>query len=133
MSDNTLWYGYLEAGERSSPVAIDNKLATGDPTTVYMFNLKRGEIIEYKRAIVDPKLRELTDDEQATLGELKSGYRKARNGFTPRGARASTIPERGRAAPAKAAQPAPSFESDETFDDDDAFLDEESGADDSDE
>ncbi len=129
MSDKTLWYGYLDAGDKSSPVAIDNKLATGDPTTVYMFNLKRGEIIEYKRAIVESKLRELGGDEQGTVGELKSGYRKARNGFQPRGERASNIPERGRAAAAKPVQPVPELELEPDDEYDDPLLDDD-GADD---
>ena len=126
MNDSALWYGYLEAGDRSSAVAIDKKLATSDPTTVYMFNLKRGEIIEYKRAIVEPKLRELGGNEQETLGELKSGYRKARSDFQPRGERTSNIPERGRAATAKPVQPVPELEPDDDYadepllDDDDA-------------
>lgn len=100
MSDNTLWYGYLEAGERSSAVAMDNRLNTGDPTTIYVFNLQRGEILEYKRAIVEPKMRELKAGEQDLANELKNAYRKARNGFTPRGARVANLPEKGKAAKA---------------------------------
>ena len=59
MSQEELWYGFLEAGDRSTPVARDPKLTTGNPDTVYMYNLQRNEIIEYKRAICEPKLREL--------------------------------------------------------------------------
>ncbi len=123
MSDNTLWYGYLDAGERSSAVAMDNRLSTGDPTTVYLFNLQRNEIIEYKRAIVEPKLRELKGKEQELETELKSAYRKARNGFTPRGAKIASIPEKGRAAaPAKAAAVTTDFGADDY--DEEAFVDE---------
>ena len=117
MSDNNLWYGYLDAGEKSSPVLMDPRLNTADPGTVYLFNLKRGEIIEYKRAIVDAKLRELKADEQEVANELRSAFRKARNGFTPRGARIANIPEKGR--PAKAAQPAVELPAEEGFDDED--------------
>lgn len=123
MSDNTLWYGYLEAGERSSAVAMDNRLSTGDPTTLYLFNLQRGEIIEYKRAIVEPKLRELKGKEQELEAELKSAYRKARNGFTPRGARVANVPEKGRgAAPAKAAAAATTDFSGDDYEEE-AFVD----------
>lgn len=122
MSDNTLWYGYLDAGERSSAVAMDNRLSTGDPTTVYLFNLQRNEIIEYKRAIVEPKLRELKGKEQELETELKSAYRKARNGFTPRGAKIANVPEKGRpAAPAKAVAAATDFGAEEF--EEDAFVD----------
>lgn len=123
MSDNTLWYGYLDAGERSSAVAMDNRLNTGDPTTVYIFNLQRSEIIEYKRAIVEPKLRELKGKEQELEAELKSAFRKARNGFTPRGAKVANVPEKGRpAAPAKAAAATVDFGGGEDYDED-AFID----------
>ncbi len=122
MSDNTLWYGYLEAGERSSAVAMDNRLHTGDPTTVYVFNLQRGEILEYKRAIVEPKLRELKATEKELETELKSAYRKARNGFTPRGAKVANVPEKGRpAAAAKTAAVATDFGGDDY--DEEAFVD----------
>lgn len=131
MSDNTLWYGYLEAGERSSAVAMDNRLNTGDPTTVYIFNLQRGEIIEYKRAIVEPKLRELKGKEQELEGELKNAYRKARNGFTPRGARVANVPEKGRpAAPAKAAAAVTDFGGDDY--EEEAFVDDAGDEDDDD-
>lgn len=132
MSDNTLWYGYLEAGERSSAVAIDNRLNTGDPTTVYVFNLQRGAILEYKRAIVEPKLRELKAAEKGLEAELKSAYRKARNGFIPRGAKIANVPEKGRPAPTKTAAVATAdFGTDEY--DEDAFIDDAGGDDDDDE
>jgi hypothetical protein len=131
MSDNTLWYGYLEAGERSSAVAMDNRLNTGDPTTVYLFNLQRGEIIEYKRAIVEPKLRELKGKEQELEGELKNAYRKARNGFTPRGAKVASVPEKGRpAAAAKTAAMATDFGGDDY--EEEAFVDDAGGEDEDD-
>ncbi|WP_127475624.1 hypothetical protein [Sulfurivermis fontis] len=132
MSDNTLWYGYLEAGERSSPVAMDSRLNTGDPTTVYVFNLQRGEILEYKRAIVEPKLRELKASEKELETELKNAYRKARNGFTPRGAKVVNIPEKGRPATAKTAAVATDFGGDDYDEEifvDDADDDEDEGGD----
>lgn len=87
MSDINLWYGYLEAGGKSSPVMLDRRLNTGDPNTLYLFNLNRAEILEYKRAIIEPKLRELGETEQGLCSELKSAFGKARAGFSPRGGR----------------------------------------------
>jgi hypothetical protein len=87
MSQEELWYGFLEAGDRSSPVAKDPKLTTGNPDTVYMYNLQRNEIIEYKRAIAEPKLRDLKPAESDQLKELKSAFAKALKEFTPRRAR----------------------------------------------
>jgi len=84
MTQEELWYGFLEAGDRSSPVARDPKLTTGNPDTVYLYNLKRNEIIEYKRAIADPKLRALKPTEGDALKELKSAFAKALKEFTPR-------------------------------------------------
>jgi hypothetical protein len=83
--DKSLWYGYLKAGERSSPVLRDTGLDTGNPKTIYMFNLKRGEIIEYALEIVEKKLRELKSDESGYIGELDAGYKKARRDFKGRG------------------------------------------------
>lgn len=84
MSQEELWYGFLEAGDRSTPVARDPKLTTGNPDTVYMYNLQRNEIIEYKRAIAEPKLRELKPAEADKLKELKSAFAKALKEFTPK-------------------------------------------------
>ncbi len=100
MSENTLWYGYLDAGEKSSPVVMDQRLSTANPNTIYVFNLKRSEIIEYRRDIVEPKLRDLGDEESSIIKELKSAYNKARSVFVPRGAKVSNIPEKGTEAPA---------------------------------
>jgi hypothetical protein len=82
--NSACWYGYLTAGERSSPVLRDNRLDTGNPKTIYMFNLKRGEIIEYALEIVEKKLRDLKQDESGLIGELDAGYKKARRGFKGR-------------------------------------------------
>lgn len=103
MSDNNLWYGYLEAGIKSSPVLSDRRLNTGDPKTIYLFNLNRNEILEYKREIIEPKLRELTEQEQALCAELKSAFNKARSGFIPRGGRSSNLAEQGQLANSHAA------------------------------
>lgn len=99
MSETNLWYGYLNAGEKSTPVLMDQRLNTANPNTVYVFNLKRSEIIEYRRDIIEPKLRDLGDEENTTIKELKTAYTKIRSDFVPRGARISTIPEKGSEAP----------------------------------
>ena len=79
-----LWYGYLEAGDKSSPVLIDPKLETGNSKTVYMYNLNSQRIIEYKREIAEPKLRTLSEQEVSLAKALKQGYDTARKQFTPR-------------------------------------------------
>ena len=81
------WYGYLNAGKRSSPVLRDERLDTGNPKTLYLYNLARGQILEYAREIVDNKLRELKAAESGYIAELDAGYKKARRSFrvsTPR-------------------------------------------------
>lgn len=79
-----IWYGFLEAGEKSSPVLIDPKLETGNSKTVYMFNLNSQRIIEYKREIAEPKLRTLNEQEASLVQALVQGYDAARKQFTPR-------------------------------------------------
>lgn len=81
MAKNFMWCGYLEAGAKSSPVVIDQRLETGNPETMYVFNLARNEILPYSRSIVEPKLRELRDDETDIVNDLKNAFAKARRGF----------------------------------------------------
>jgi len=84
MSDKHFWFGYLEAGEKSSPVLRDSRIDTGNSATLYLFNLKRNEILEYRREIIEPKLRELKADEASVCAELQKAYGEARSQFTPR-------------------------------------------------
>ena len=93
MSQASLWFGYLDIGEKSSPVAKNSKLCTGKPDTIYLFNLKRNEIIEYKTEIVESKLRTLTKDETDVKKELKKAFTKAAKTFTPR-LKTQPIPEK---------------------------------------
>lgn len=129
MSDKHYWYGYLEAGEKSSPVLRDKRLDTGSSDTLYLFNFKRGEILEYKRAIIEPKLRDLDAAEQAIGQEMKAAYIEVRNGFSPRGGKASVIPLKG-GKPTQAANDAPEDDkvlafADEVEIDEEEWLEEE--------
>jgi hypothetical protein len=92
---NPIWYGYLEAGSRSSPVIRDERLDTGSTKTVFLFNLERGEILEYSRDVVEPKLRELKSSEAKTVKKLDAAYAEARCDFKDRRARPMNIPEQG--------------------------------------
>jgi hypothetical protein len=94
-----LWFGYLEAGDRSSPVVRDDSIDTGRSSTVYLFNSTKGRILEYRRDIVEPKLRELDESETEMISELEDGYRDARTGFSPRGS------SRPRPSPIRRAKP----------------------------
>jgi len=95
---NPLWYGYLEAGNRSSPVIRDERLDTGSTKTVFLFNLARREILEYSRDVVEPKLRELKSSEAKTIKELDEAYTEERRNFKDRRARPLNIPEQGGSA-----------------------------------
>lgn len=100
MAKHSIWCGYLEAGQKSSAVVRDDRLDTGNPDTVYLFNLARNEIIPYSRAIVDAKLREFTAKEAEGATELKAAYLRARKQFKARTERAAP------AATARTARPA---------------------------
>lgn len=93
MSKRQLWFGYLEAGTKSTAVALDQKLDTGDANTVYLFNLSRNQILEYRREIVEPKLRPIAAEDGDLLQQLKEGYRKARRSFIAPGSHASVVPD----------------------------------------
>ncbi len=97
-----LWYGYLEAGAKSTPVVRDERLDTGNANTVFLFNLARQQILEYTREIVESKLRDLKAGE-ASVDELSVAYGAARRSFKHPSARPLNIPERG--TPAKADKP----------------------------
>ena len=109
---NPLWYGYLEAGNRSSPVIRDERLETGSTKTVFLFNLTRREILEYSRDVVETKLRELNSSEAKTIKQLDEAYAEARRNFKDRRARPLNIPEQG--GPAR--RPAESQNDDEIDD-----------------
>jgi len=95
-----VWYGFLQAGDRSSPVIRDDRLDTGNRKTVYLFNLSRNSILEYSREVVEPKLRDLKPEESATISELDSAYKKARRSFKDRGAGVRSIFSRSSSTPA---------------------------------
>jgi hypothetical protein len=118
---NSLWYGYLEAGNRSSPVIRDDKLDTGSAKTVFLFNLARREILEYSRDIVESKLRELKAGEAKTIKDLDAAYAEARRNFKDRRARPLNIPEHG----GSARRPVESQNEDEI----DEFIDESAAED----
>jgi hypothetical protein len=94
MAKTPIWCGYLEAGNRSSAVLRDDRLETGNPKTIYLYNLARDEILQYSRDLVEPKLRELRDSESDVAEELKNAYTKARRAF-------KFNPDRVFAAPAR--------------------------------
>ena len=81
MKDKSVWFGYLEAGSKSSPVARDPQLETTKSTTMYLYNLNRQEFIEYNREIVEPKLREFTPAEAELCKQLETAFKKARKNF----------------------------------------------------
>lgn len=88
---NNVWYGFLEAGVKSSPVIRDDKLETGSSKTVYLFNLNQNRISEYNLQIVGPKLRELKKDEEHYIAELDKAFSKARTEFASTKKRGFTL------------------------------------------
>jgi hypothetical protein len=117
-----LWYGHLEAGNRSSAVIRDERLDTGSRKTVFLFNLARGEILEYSRDVVEPKLRELKPSEAKTIKKLDAAYAEARRNFKDRRARPLNIPEKG----ASARRPVEPQDDDDEIEE---FIDESPGED----
>ncbi len=85
MGKKNYWHGYLEAGKKSSPVLRDLNLETGSTETIYLYSLNRDKILEYQVAIVESKLRELSDGEAELVTTLDKSYTKAKKDFSPRG------------------------------------------------
>ncbi len=94
MREETVWYGYLEAGQKSTPIVLDRRLHTGHDETIYLFNFERGEILEYQRQIVEQKLQELNPEQAIILKQLKRAYVEARRRFRAKGGRILHLPER---------------------------------------
>lgn len=95
MSKNSFWYGYLEAGEKSSAVLLDPGLDSGNRKTMLLFNLGRNQIIEYTRDIVAPKLRELSASESTLVSALESAYGPVRQNYTGTRRPVTAIPDSG--------------------------------------
>lgn len=74
MAKQKLWYGFLEAGNKSSPVVIDHSMDTGEKNTVFIYNHNKKEILKYVRDMVEPKLRELSDKEKKQEASMKKGF-----------------------------------------------------------
>jgi hypothetical protein len=100
-----VWFGFLQAGEKSSPVVRDTSLDTGKPSSIYLFNLRRGAILEYQLAVVEGKLRELTEAEAALVDELRDAFQAARASFTPRRARRPKYSSRALSRPLRSEEP----------------------------
>jgi hypothetical protein len=90
--DGSLWFGVLDAGQHSSPVVFDARLDTGNPTTIYLFNLARRRMIEYRADIVVPKLRELSADEATKWPRLHDAFLRVRAAFEPRRRATPVVP-----------------------------------------
>ena len=81
MSKQKLWYGFLEAGKKSSPVIIDHSMDTGEKNSVFIYNHNRQEILKYVRELAEPKLRELTAKEKELEASLKKGFTESLKTF----------------------------------------------------
>lgn len=93
MSKSSFWYGYLDAGNKSSAVLRDPDLDTGSRNTVYLFNLARNRILEYKLEVVEPKLRPLAESEKDLVAQLESAFQTARREFSTGRRNLSSLPE----------------------------------------
>ena len=80
MSTKDIWYGMLEAGEKTSPVVRDKTIDAGQ-NKVYLYNYVRKQFVEYALPIVEPKLRELTE-EDISQKELEKSFKAARKVFS---------------------------------------------------
>jgi hypothetical protein len=120
----TLWFGYLNAGDKSSAIIKDSSLNTGNAATLYLYNHSQESIREYQRAIVEPKLRELKDGE-ANATEMEKAYKKIKAEFVPRGGRLSKLATQAAAPPPKPEPEEDEPELDEEDFDDDLDMDDD--------
>lgn len=80
MSEKNIWYGVLEAGEKTSPVVRDTSLDASQ-NKIYLYNYVRNQFIEYSQAIAEPKLRELAAGD-ISQDELDKAFKTAYQAFS---------------------------------------------------
>ena len=80
MSSKEIWYGVLEAGEKTSPVVRDKSI-DADMNKIYLYNYVRNQFVEYVQAIVEPKLRELAEGD-ISREELDNAFKSAYKSFS---------------------------------------------------
>lgn len=80
MSAKDIWYGVLDAGEKTSAVVRDATLDASQGR-IWLYNHLRNQFIEYAEAIVEPKLRELTTAD-ISQKELDKAFKAARQAFS---------------------------------------------------
>ena len=76
MKDKHLWFGYLQAGDKSSLVVQDSRVESGDKRSLYLYNHLRKQMVEYRRDIIEPKLRD-AQPEEFNAEELTRAYQQA--------------------------------------------------------
>lgn len=122
MSQQTLWFGFLKAEDKSSPVIIDHSMDTGEKRTVYIYNHNRKEVLKYVRELVEPKLRELTAEEHALEAAMKKGFMESLKTFNNKSTNVLAIPTNSKSKPKVAPPPEePDVESIDLDDDDDVW------------
>lgn len=99
MSSKDVWYGVLEAGEKTSPVVRDASIEAAQ-NKIYLYNHVRNDFIEYAQAIVEPKLRELKAGD-ISKKDLEKAFNTARQAFMAAHKVRSAVSEKRAAAPAK--------------------------------
>mgnify|MGYP001075996156 FL=1 len=123
MSTKDIWYGVLEAGDKSSPVVRDASIDTSQ-NKIFLYNHVRGEFVEYAQAIVEPKLRNLTA-EDISQDELDKPFRTARKKFASAHKSSALADAQSRAKPA-ASKANDDYDIDEDSDDDmEDFIDDD--------
>lgn len=80
------WFGYLDTGNKktSSLVIYDHSLRNHDPDEVLLFNLKRNEILRYRKEIVRKKVRGLLREEYCLLQYARDQYFPAMSAWSKR-------------------------------------------------
>ena len=122
MSTKDIWYGVLEAGDKSSPVVRDASIDTSQ-NKIFLYNHVRGEFVEYAQAIVEPKLRDLSA-EDISQDELDKAFRTARKKFASSHKSSDLSDARSTAKPA-ASKANDDYDIDEDGDDMEDFIDDD--------
>ena len=121
MKNKHLWVGYLTLPDKKKTlVASDERVETGKPKTIFLYNLERDQIVEYGREIIQPKLKNAPEADY-DVAKMTTSYKKALKRKLPNLYRVIFSPTTSVSAPVKEPEPTV-ISDDDDIDIDDSFF-----------
>lgn len=122
MKNKHLWVGYLTLSDKKKTlVASDERVETGKPKTLFLYNQERDQIIEYSREIIQAKLKDAPEVDYDSK-KMSAAYKKALKTKLPNLYRIIFAANAGVQTPVKEKETASITDDDDDIDIDDNFA-----------